>query len=267
MGAVPTELENYLLRRLLMTAAGPAASLGLGVLALWATFASRGESWKLLSYLATLGLFGFVINLLPAKGGGQHSDGARIYQLLSKNPGSQLELAFGMISSTAVSSLRPKDLDIQLIERAANVRATGREALLFKLYACTHFVDRGEIPDALRTLAEAETVYANSAAGLTEEVRVIAHEFFTFAHAFLRRDAEAARSWWDRTMAKEHSAYSVDSWKAYCSLLWIEQRRDEARSAWERGNALVQASPAVGAHEFDRDCFTWLRIELDAVSV
>jgi Zn-dependent protease len=270
VSVAPVNLENLKWRRAWVCAAGPIASLGLGLIALWATLNTKGASWEpywqLIATVSTFSLLAFIINLIPIQPDGQFSDGARIYQLLAGSPGSHLELAFAMVSSTVVSPLRPKDLDVQIIERAASFRRIGPEALLLRLNAFTHFLDRGQTAEALRALGEAETVYAESEPVLPGDLRVIAHEAFTYANAFLRRDACAARSWWDRTATKDPTRFSADHWKAYCSLLWIENRLEEARYAWASGNALAEKNPRAGAYEYSRDCFAQLRFELDAAA-
>jgi Zn-dependent protease len=270
VSVAPVSLENLKWRRTWVCAAGPIASLGLGAIALWAAIGAKGASWEqywqILATVATFSLLSFVINLIPIQPEGQFSDGAKIYQLLAGTPGSHLELAFAMVSSTVVSPLRPKDLDVRVIERAAAFRRIGPEALLLRLNAFTHFLDRGQTGEALRALSEAEIVYAESELALPEDLRVIAQEAFTYANALLRRDAGAARSWWDRTEKKNLTRFSADHWKAYCSLLWIENRLEEARSAWNNGNALAEKNPKAGAYEYSRDCFAQLRFELDAAA-
>jgi Peptidase family M50 len=278
VGVAPMSLDGLRRRRIKVCAAGPMASLALGAIGMWATLAAKGHpweaQWELLAYVSTFSLLQCVINFLPIQPEGNYSDGARIYQLAARTPGSQLELAFAMVSSTVVSPLRPKDMDIGMIERAAAYRKTGAEALLLRLNACTHFLDSGRMPEALRALSEAEAVYTESEPELPGDLRVLAQEAFTYANAVVRRDAGAARGWWDRTkkvvvlnadhLSADH--FTADQWKAYCSLLWIENRLEEARAAWERGNDIAKNSPQAGAYEYGRDCFARLRVELDAVA-
>jgi len=45
--------------------------------------------------------------------------------------------------------------------------------------------------------------------------------------------------------------------------LWLEGQAQEAEAAWQKGNAIAQQLPAVGAYEFDRWCFRKLREALD----
>ena len=270
VGTTPMRMDDYRWRMIAVVAAGPLASLCLGVLALWATLDAAGSPWehywRLFSYLSTFSALGFVMNLIPTLPGSSYSDGARIYQLLAGGPASQVEHAFAMISSTAVSPLRPGNLDMHLIQRALGFCKTGERALVLRVNAFQCFLDSGQITQALEVLADAEGVYAASSGAIPGELKAMVHRAFTFANAFVRRDAGAARSWWDRTTGKRTESFTVDDWKAYCSLMWIENRPAEARDAWERGNALAQRCPAAGAYDYDRDCFARLRMELEAVA-
>jgi len=270
VGTTPMRMDDYRWRMMAVVAAGPLASICLGVLALWATWNAKDlgwePCWKLFSYLTTFSALGFALNLIPTLPGSSYSDGARIYQLLAGGPASQVEHAFAMISSTAVSPLRPGNLDMHLIQRALGFCKTGERALVLRVNAFQCFLDSGQIPQALEVLADAEGVYTASSGAIPAELKAMVHRAFTFANAFVRRDAGAARSWWDRTTGRRAESFTVDDWKAYCSLMWIENRPEEARDAWERGNALAQGCPAAGAYDYDRDCFARLRSELEAVA-
>ncbi len=75
---------------------------------------------------------------------------------------------------------------------------------------------------------------------------------FVYRTAFLRRDAGAARQWWDRMEAKKPQHLGTDYWLAKSALLWIEGRKEEAREAWQKGDIQAQKLPAAGDYEFDR---------------
>ncbi|HEY3838964.1 MAG TPA: M50 family metallopeptidase, partial [Bryobacteraceae bacterium] len=112
VGAVPASLENLRWRFVLFAAAGPMASLLLGIVAAWATVSAKSmpwePCWRLLSYIATFSLIAFVLNLVPIAQEGQYSDGARIYQLLSKTGWAGVYQAFAIVGSTLVTPLRPR---------------------------------------------------------------------------------------------------------------------------------------------------------------
>ncbi|HEY4362689.1 MAG TPA: hypothetical protein VGN17_17100 [Bryobacteraceae bacterium] len=262
-GLVPEHLGNLRSRQVFSIAAGPTASLLTGSVALIATLTSKGAPWEpvwnMLSLLATFSLLGFAANLIPMRPQDQYSDGAQIYQILSRGPWADVHAASSMVASTMVTSLRPRDLDIAVIERARAFLTTGREAMLLRLYAYLYYLDSGRDSEALRAMAEAEGVYDDVAALIPAPL----HTDLVFGNALLRRDARAARLWWQRMEAKKVPAMNADYWRARAALLWIENQREQAEQAFEKGLALVPKS-AAGAYEFDRWSFAQLRAAMDA---
>ena len=277
VGAAPVSLEDLRWRNIFVYAAGPLFSLWLGVLALGATLSAKGRPWEayweLLSYIATFSLLAFVFNLVPmGTTEGQYSDGARIYQLLSSDVWRDVSLVFSMVTSTLVSPLRPRDMDICMIERASAFLCAGKRAFLLRSYAWMHYFDSGRTPEAVQAIDGLESVYTQSAFDLPVDLHMEA----VFANAFVKGDAAAARRWWERMEAKKNAMpnaqkeernlmqSSADYWKANCSLLLVEGRVAEAETAWKRGSALAVNRPSAGAYDFDRDCFAHLRQALAA---
>jgi hypothetical protein len=240
--------------------------LCLGLAALWATFAASGRSWQraweLLAFIAVFSLIGFVTNLLPIRPEANYSDGARIYQLISGGPWADAHRAFSIAGSSAFTPLRPRDYDIQTIQRAARSLTRGRQALFLRLLAYFHFLDCNRIAEAIEALAEAEAVYDQSPSDIAAEVCAE----FVFGNAFLKQDAAAARKWWERLEAGKPRRDDTDYWLARSALFWIENKPEEAREAWSAGNAIAQTRPAAGAYEFDRERFARLREALDSTA-
>jgi hypothetical protein len=240
-------------------AGGPLASLCLGLVALWATFTAPGRpwqrAWELLAFTAVFSLVGFVTNLLPIRPEASYSDGARIYQLLSGGAWADAHRAFSIAGSSAFTPLRPKDYDIQAIQRAGRFLTRGRQALFLRLLAYFHFLDCNRIPEAIGALAEAESVQDQSPSDIGAEV----YAEFVFGNAFLKHDAAAAHLWWEKLEAGKPRRDDTDYWLARSALLWIENHPEEAREAWNTGYAIARQRPAAGAYEFDRDRFARLR--------
>lgn len=240
-------------------AGGPAASLCLGLAALWATIAAPGRpwqrEWELLAFVAVFSLIGFFTNLLPIRPEANYSDGARIYQLISGGPWADAHRAFSIAGSSEFTPLRPRDYDIQTIRQAASSLKHGRQALFLRLLAYFHFLDCNRIPEAIEALAEAEEAYDRSPSDVAAEVGAE----FVYGNALLKRDAAAARKWWERLEAGKPHRDDTDYWLARSALLWIENHPEEAREAWKTGNRIAEGRPAAGAYEFDRDRFTQLR--------
>jgi hypothetical protein len=247
-----------------MIAAGPLASLFTGLIACYAALTAKGRpyerGWEFLALIATISLVTFVVNLIPIRPDANYSDGARIFQLLSGGPWADLHRALSIATSTLVTPLRPRDYDIQAIERAVLSFPHGRYALLLRLLAASHYLDCGNIPQAREALSGAESIYRESASQISAELCAE----FVFDNAFLGRDAACARLWWERMETKKPDHFGVDYWLARSALLWIENSLEEAQEAWNKGNTLAQQLPVVGAYEFVQYRFTLLGQALDA---
>jgi hypothetical protein len=266
-GVVPATTDFPRSRYLVMTAAGPLVNLLTGIIALMIAFAAEANSS--LQAGGRLALFGALsvtlcaFNLLPFKTGDNYSDGANIYQLLSRGPWSDFHAVVAVVGSSLVTPLRPRNYDIGALLRAAQCIGDGRQALLLRLYAYIHFLDEGKDFEAGQALMDAESVYRKSAADIPAEL----HTEFVFGNAYVRRDAAAAREWWTRMEAKKPTRFNEDYWRASSALHWIEGNLREANEAWEKCNVLAQELPEAGAYEFDHYCCLLLRKALDEASV
>jgi hypothetical protein len=261
---VPVDPNQSKWHEIAMIAAGPLASLLTGLYAMALTLLAKGafyeRAWQLLALIATFGLISFVVNLLPVRPDALYSDGARIHQLLKGGPWADLQRVFSVVGSTTVTPLRPRDYDMAAIYRAAESFTTGRYGLLLRLFAVSHYLDKDKLREAGEWLASAELVYNQSASDIPAEL----HTAFVFDTAFLRRDAHAARQWWDRMEAKKPTHFGVDYWLAKSALSWIENHPQEARDAWASGNALAEKLPEFGTYQFDRFRYAELKRLLDA---
>jgi hypothetical protein len=198
-------------------------------------------------------------NLLPFKIKNGYSDGAIIVQYCSRGLLADLQLVMAEIGSSLISSLRPRDYDINRLRRTSLGIEHGKQGLLLRLHAFSHFVDCGKMREADVALALAETVYHQSAYDIPAEL----HSVFVFGNAFVRRDAVAAREWWERMQAKRPTKMNVAYWRASSALHLIEGDLQAARVAWEDSMALARELPAAGAYEFERHCCALLRRALD----
>jgi Peptidase family M50 len=263
-GIVPTDPDQSRWNEICMIAAGPGASLFTAVIAFCAALTAKGQpweqAWEPLALLTTISLVMFAANLIPFRPQALYSDGARIYQILRGGPLADLHRVFNIAASTLVTPLRPRNFDIQAIQRAACSFTDGHQALVLRLIACEHFLDCGKLPEACDALVEAESVYRESASDIPVEL----HTGLIFGSALLRRDASSARLLWDTMVAKKPSHLGVDYWLAQSALHWVENSPKEAREAWDKGNILAQRLPAAGAFEFDRYRYTLLGQALNA---
>jgi len=239
-------------------AAGPLASLLVGAVAFQLAITARGRSYEnalgFLAILATLNFIAFFVNLLPLRPDGLYSDGANIYQRLKGGPWADFRLAIAAVLSTTVTPLRPRDFEIERIQRASAAFTHGRQAVLLRLMASSYhldryLLDRGELSAAIAAIADAEAAYDSAPWPITPGLCLT----FAFRIALLQRDAERARIWWDRAEA-QHPEKKVEYWMANSALLFLEDHAAEARAAWEQASALAAQLPAAGDCDFDRDC-------------
>jgi Zn-dependent protease len=261
---VPTDAKQPRVHDLWMIAAGPLSNIFFGSLALF--FVLRvdwpfyEQTWRLVAYTASFSFIAAFTNMLPfmTEDGG-YSDGAQILQILTNSPLYDYRRTMNSLASTLVTERRYRDLDIDAIQRAANQFPQEFRGVNLQLCASNYFLDSGRIREARVALATAEAIYNNYSVDLPGPV----HSPFVIGHAYLNRNAVAARLWWERMEAKKLERFSVDTWIAQSALFWIEGRQKEAEEAWRKADAEAQKLPQFGAYEFDRFRCALLRKELD----
>jgi hypothetical protein len=263
VGMVSPTLENIRGREAFMIAGGPVASLVVGAVATVLTLSAPGHFWEpywaLLSMVAAMGWSSFVTNLIPLKSAANYSDGAQLYQLISGGEWGQFHLAFGMVASSLVTQIRPRDFDVALLNRAAGFITQGERALLLRLFACKHYIDADMVPEGLSSMADAEVLYEQSVFDKPEDICTE----FIFLNAFYKRDLASAELWSRRIDALSKVDMDADYWRAQTALLWLKGDLEKAREAWERGNELAQKLPKTGAYVSTLEAFQELRQVLD----
>lgn len=234
-------------------AAGPFASFLSGAVAAAFAYAAEGSPWRpywqYFALYASLSLVAAVTNLLPFRIGNAYSDGACILRLLLRGPAADLHRAMRTVTCTLVSPRRPRDIDIDAVNRASAQITAGESALLLRLWALDYYIDTGEPANASAVLAEAERIYAESAAGIPAQL----HTPFVINSVLLRRDAAAAREWWQQMENKKPDRYNGDYWLAKTAFRWAEGDISAARAAFHTGKDYVAKLPSTGIYDFDRD--------------
>jgi hypothetical protein len=168
-----------------------------------------------------------------------------------------------LVASSLVSPLRPRDYNIELMERAAaGGAAQGRQLMVLSLLRHHHFFDCGQLTDAALALAEAEAIYQQFASEIPAEL----HSDFIFGNAYVKHDGMAARLWWQRMEEKKPTRFGGDYWLAHSALHWIEGDLYTANDSWHKGAAIAKQLPNAGAYEFDRYRYILLRQALDESS-
>ncbi len=264
VGMVTPDLVNMRSRLAFFIMGGPIASLVMGSICIVATLLTPGHVWQrywlLLSAMASLSISAFVVNLIPLKPESNYSDGAQLYQIVTNGPWARVHFAFAMVTTSLVTAVRPRDFDVNVLNLAAKSVPVGERGLLLRLFACLHYVDANQIPQALASLQDAEALYGQS---IFEKPQDICAEF-VFVNAFYKLDLAAAEQWWQKIEALRKNERDAGYWRAKTALLWLRGEREKARATWEIGNALAAKLPAAGNYEFTRFCFLRLRKALDA---
>ena len=261
-GVVPGARDFPRWRQLCMLVAGVTVNALTGCIALRFAYveAARGTG----DVLALFGAFSLVaagMNLLPFRILGTYSDGAQIYQILSRGAWADFHAVVALAGASLVTSVRPRDYDIDAIHRAASAISQGTQGLLLQLLAHNYFLDRGELEKAGEELARAAKVYSDSAADAPVEFTTS----FVFGSAYIWRSAEVARQWWAHVEAKKPRLNS-DYWLTLSALEWVEGDLSIARESLEKAVALANSLPNAGAYEFERYRCSLLRTVLSEVA-
>jgi len=250
-GVVPADPNQSRWNEICMIAAGPVVNLYVGVIAMCCAFTAKGQSyeeyWQFFALFATICLVMFAGNLIPFRPEASYSDGARIYQLLRGGPLADLQRAFNLASSTHVTAVRPRDYDIHAIRRAQAKFTVGNQALLLRLIAAEHFLDKGAMNEFCEHMAAGEAIFAGSALNAPADWLTI----FVFGNALLRRDAARAQQWWAHVEAAKDMETGVNYWLAKSALLWAGGNRKEAFEACGKGEAAAKNPARCGSDQFD----------------
>jgi hypothetical protein len=261
---VPTEVADFRWRKVIQVAGGPAANIITGIAAFAASLAAPHavwmDRWLLLSTFANASLAVGLANLVPfAIGDCGYSDGAKLYQLLSGGFWCDYHLMLGITHSSVVTSTRPREYDIETIRRAAETIAKGSDGLFLHLSAYACHLDRGELPAARETIVKAEQYCKESGQEVPAEWSTI----FVFANALLRRDAVAARAWWEKFQNHKKRNHAEEHWTSLAALLWSENRLGEAREAWQKADAWARQLHESGYAEAERNAVRLLKQAMD----
>jgi hypothetical protein len=254
-----TRLNQSMWCEVCMLAAGPLFSLLTGIGGLWVMLSVRGTSyervWEIASMVGTFGLVSFVVNLLPLRPDVMYSDGAFIYQILGGGRWAAFHRVHNMVSSSQVTSIRPRDFNIEMIKQASVLIREGRQGLLLRFFAYNHYLDKGCWKDALESLDAAREIYVR----MTEELSAELHIPFVFGYALLTGDRDETRLWWHRMQERGIARKDAVHWLAESALLFAEKDEEQALKAWETGHRIASKLPNTGACDFNRYCFKLLQ--------
>jgi Zn-dependent protease len=256
VGALPKTAKPPRWHGACVAVAGPAANLLSSVVVLLAYAATDIGQWTMIDgYIVLFGATSFfyaAINLIPLRVGQLYSDGARFYQSVANNAFCDLMRIRQTVMVMPETALRPRDYDIEAIERALVGFPAGVEGHYLKLYVHEYCLENGHLEEARVALTEAEAIYGQSA--LKEGTEVT----FILGYA-LFRDGDSARRWWDRLETRKADRSDSDYWLAKSAVDCVEGRLEEADSALRKADALIVTKPLTGSRAFDADWSVRLR--------
>jgi hypothetical protein len=243
-------------------AGGTLANLLVGAIALVGMVTAPGSiyesSWDFLGQMAIVNFAFFAVNLIPAQEAATYSDGARIYQILTGSVLEDYRRILAMSQATTVTPLRPKDFDIQLIERIAKTDAPSFDHAFLFLVAGDYYFERGEMESACQKVREAEALSDQQTSYWAERCGSI-----VLRAACVLRDRAMAEKWWQRSLtAKSWNPRKKDRFPA-CAYFTVSGRVPEAEEAWLAEFEHVNRMPETGGRAFDLYYLERLREILD----
>lgn len=228
---IPARFERFRRDKIVQVAAGPAASLLTGGMALALLVSAPGSSWEpgwyFMAVFATLSLVMGLLNLIPFRIGGGYSDGAKLYQLASSELWTDYHRVQAAVYAGWVTPLRARDFDVAAIRRTAGTIARGTDEVVFNLMAVSHAFDCGRMDESRLALSHAETALASAGTEISAEVMTC----FVFYHAYFGDNVLRARAWWDRAIKKKADLGERAGASSLCALLLAEGHSDEAEEA------------------------------------
>ncbi|HZO51207.1 MAG TPA: hypothetical protein VFB63_00755 [Bryobacteraceae bacterium] len=250
-GMAPESLENLRWRTAIFTLGGPLASLGFGA-ACTAMFimspqAGWTNTWVFFQTAGVIGLAHFVVNLIPIADRQHYSDGAGLYQLWRGGGWADHLLARSLATMSLHSSLRPRDWDTAVMERAAAFESTPYDTSIVLLLTYLMYVDRGELERGAPHYRRAKELLE----GLDGRALEVFAMEMTLHEALIHGNAAEARRWFNRG----RKGGEFECKLAEAALFWCEGDARMASRSLEEAAVLLRKLPPVGAYAVERD---WL---------
>jgi len=267
VGIVPSNKLQPNSHEIAVLAAGPLSNLLLGALtwslALHAASSSHIFLWKLLALTTSTSLIAAVVNLFPLQiATGAYSDGARILQLLSASPVAELHKALLAIRSTTATPRRPRDLELDLLQRAADLSPDPIQTVVIRLAISGHYEDRGMIPEARAAFKAAELFCRGANLTSNPAFPVDLYTAFIIPSALLKQDPRSTRLWWCLFDAKKPTNFNTDYFLARACSLWMDNHFDDALLFLNKADTEAAKLPDAGSYNFDRDRCARIRKEV-----
>lgn len=260
---IPPKPQEYETSRAIWTAAGgPLANLVGGGIALLLLSTAKGSfyepAWEWLGSIAAICVMFFLANLIPVREASAYSDGARIYQILTRNVMEDVRRIIAMTEASKISPVRPRDFDISLIEKtASNDAVQGHYVTFLHFVASDYYFDHDRMDEARTALSKAEAI-ARELDPARENCGAL-----VLRAVCLSQDREMAEKWWERRLQASPLDPKNDSEFDVIAYRIVEGRPAEAEEAWRRQLERTNRLPDTGERAFDLRYLNRLRQLLD----
>lgn len=244
-GCVPGDDTRLRARMALFTAGGPLASLVLAVLALLSRRLWGGVPGALLGLTGLFSAAVFVLTVLPLRGSGFASDGARLGMLARGGAEAERWCGLAALSAASMGGVRPRDWMAALLSRATALQDGSPDDVSATLLAYARAVDAGELDVAETHLQRALELRGRLAAAFQPGV-ALEGAFFA---AYYRGDAVGARRWLElgrggfvepHVRQRSEAAVLLVEGRAAEALFRARQGLTQLPRSWDAGGALLE---------------------------
>ncbi len=250
VGMIPCTPNRDRIGRIWFIAGGPIASLLSGIVFLClATTMPVGQFaslWDFYAWTGILSLSAFVLNVIPVRSQALYSDGAKIYQILTRSVRDDYYWILSFSRSIAVTPNRPRDYDLAALRRALDSEVGRPQRVVFRLMESECLLERGLVEESAEAVAKAQAAYGQQ----SEELTAGSICAFVFGHAILRSDPATARIWAER-LEKGHGFDPDDRWLCTAAIAVAEGRKQEAEPELERFERCHRDRRPCGSREFN----------------
>jgi len=250
VGMIPRTPYRDRKGRIWFIAGGPIASLLSGIVFLClATTIPVGQSpalWDFYAWTGILSLSAFVLNVIPVRSLAFYSDGAKIFQVLTRSVLDDYNWVLTFSNSLAVTPNRPRNYDLEALRRVLDSPVGQPQRAVFCLMESECLLDRGLFTQSAESVARAQAAYEQKPEKLTAGTI----SSFVYGHGILRDDAATARIWAER-LTDEFGFDPEDGWLCSAAIACAEGSRDEAENLLNRFDGFQNAKRTCGLRDFN----------------
>lgn len=252
--SVPLDAQHLRRRTMLTIAAGPLASLALGLSSLTLALNTHNALTGMFELSAWMSLCSAAMNFMPLKSGMMLSDGARLKMLLEGGPAGERYCLLSALTGASLSGQRPSQWNPQWIEGMQAVEDGTVDSIAASHVAFYWLLDTGNI-DA------AEQALEKLLAGLNllhPSLHRMLYAEAAFFYTYYRHNSQQSRPFLDKLGAAEHGPHFHMQARAIGAALLLEGKVDQAKALANEGLAHMRKAHTRGpGWELDHE---WLQV-------